>query len=61
MYMIEIKESKFDELAENDERMMSLYVKDVIDDADQKDGFVFNRFYADCVHGGLPIPWEDVL
>ena len=45
----------------SDERMMALYVKGVIDDADQKDGFVFNRFYADCVHGGLPIPWEDVL
>lgn len=40
---------------------MAQYVKDVIDDVDQKDGFVFNRFYADCCHNGLPIPWDDVL
>lgn len=32
-----------------------------VDDADQKDGFIFNRFYADCCHNGVPIPWEDVL
>lgn len=29
--------------------------------ANQKDGFIFNRFYADCCHNGVPIPWEDVL
>lgn len=44
-----------------DEVQMAQYVKDVVDDVDQKDGFVFNRFYADCCHNGLPIPWEDVL
>lgn len=33
----------------------------MVDDADQKDGFIFNRFYADCCHNGVPIPWEDVL
>lgn len=44
-----------------DEAQMARYVKDVIDDIDQKDGFVFNRFYADCCHNGLPIPWEDML
>lgn len=30
-------------------------------DPNQKDGFVFNRFYADCCHNGMPIPWEDLL
>lgn len=44
-----------------DEAGMAQYVKDVIDDVDQRDGFVFNRFYADCCHNGLPIPWDDVL
>lgn len=44
-----------------DEQSMAQYVKDMVDDADQKDGFVFNRFYADCVHNGMPIPWDDVL
>lgn len=40
---------------------MAHYVKDVVDDTDQKDGFIFNRFYADCCHNGMPIPWEDLL
>ena len=44
-----------------DEQGMAQYIKDVVDDVDQKDGFVFNRFYADCCHNGLPIPWDDVL
>lgn len=44
-----------------DEKQMCQFVKDMVDDEDQKDGFIFNRFYADCCHNGLPIPWEDVL
>ena len=44
-----------------DEVSLAHYVKDTIDDVDQKDGFVFNRFYADCCHNGMPIPWEDLL
>ena len=44
-----------------DEASLAQYVKDTIDDVDQKDGFVFNRFYADCCHNGMPIPWEDLL
>lgn len=40
---------------------MAHYVKDVVDDTDQKDGFIFNRFYADCCHNGIGIPWEDLL
>jgi hypothetical protein len=44
-----------------DERHIALYVKDYIDDPDQVDGFVFNRFYSDCVLKGVPIDWEDML
>ena len=44
-----------------DEQQMAQYVKDTVDDTDQKDGFIFNRFYADCCHNGMPIPWEDLL
>ena len=32
-----------------DEKHLSLYVKDVIDDKDGYDGIVFNRWYADTV------------
>lgn len=43
------------------EAEVAQYVKDVVDDTDQADGFILNRFYADCVRKGLPIPWEDVI
>lgn len=33
----------------------------VLGDEDQADGFIFNRFYADCARNGVGIPWEDVL
>lgn len=44
-----------------DERHLTLYVKDVIDDEDGYDGIVFNRWYADTVIQGIPIEWEDML
>ena len=44
-----------------DEESLAHYIKDTVDDVDQKDGFIFNRFYADCCHNGMPIPWEDLL
>lgn len=37
------------------------FIKDMVDDPDQADGFIFNRFYADCNHNGIGIPWDDVL
>lgn len=40
---------------------VALFVKDYIDDPDQVDGFVFNRFYADCILKGEPINWSDML
>lgn len=43
------------------EQTVALYVKDYIDDVDKPDGFVFNRFYADCCYAGIPIDWADML
>lgn len=43
------------------EEYLAKYVKDVIDDADAEDGYVFNRFYADCVFMNNPIDWEEVI
>lgn len=37
------------------------YVKDVIDDADAEEGYVFNRFYADCVFMNNPIEWDEMV
>jgi len=44
-----------------DEKHLALYVKDVIDDADGYDGIVFNRWYADTVHLGIPIDWDEMV
>lgn len=44
-----------------DEHHLALFVKDYIDDPDQVDGFVFNRFYSDCVLSGTAIEWSDLL
>lgn len=43
------------------EEHLALYVKDVLDDVDARDGYVFNRFYADCMFMDNPIDWEDML
>ena len=37
------------------------YYPDFIDDEDQADGFIFNRFYADTSFNGIGIPWEEIL
>lgn len=44
-----------------DEEHLAQYVKDVLDDADAEEGYVFNRFYADCMFMNNPIDWEDML
>lgn len=43
------------------EECLAKYVKDVIDDADAEEGYVFNRYYADCIFMNYPIEWEDML
>ena len=43
------------------EQYLTLYIKDVIDDADAEEGYVFNAFYAKCVFNNNPIDWDDVL
>ena len=37
------------------------YIKDVLDDADATDGYVFNRFYADSIFMNNPIEWDDMI
>ena len=44
-----------------DEKHLAMFVKDMIDDADAEEGFIFNRFYADCMFMNNPIDWEDML
>ena len=44
-----------------DEQHLALFIKDMIDDPDAKDGYIFNRFYADCIFMNNPIEWEDMV
>jgi len=37
------------------------YIKDVLDDADATDGYVFNRFYADTIFMNNPVEWDDMI
>lgn len=44
-----------------DEHHLALYIKDVIDDADAKEGYVFHVFYAKCMFNNQPIDWEEFI
>lgn len=44
-----------------DDRHLALYVKDVIEDIDGPDGFIFNRWYADMCRAGIAIDWEAMI
>ena len=43
------------------EQYLAKYVKDVLDDADAEEGFVFNRFYGDTVFMNNPVDWDEML
>jgi hypothetical protein len=43
------------------EQYLAKYIKDVIDDPDAEEGFIFNRFYADTMFMNNPIDWDDML
>lgn len=44
-----------------DEKHLALAVKDMIDDVDQPDGFIFNRWVSDRLFSGDPIEWADLV
>ena len=44
-----------------DERHLLMFVKDMLDDPDADEGFVFNRWYADTVFMNNPVEWEDYI
>lgn len=43
------------------EKEIAQYVKDYVDDVDQNDGFIFNRWVADMYLAGIPIDWNDFI
>lgn len=44
-----------------DEAHLCKAVKDMIDDVDQRDGFIFNRWVTDRMYNGDPIEWSELL
>ena len=44
-----------------DEKHLALYIKDALDDPDAEEGYIFNRFYADCMYMNNPIEWDDMI
>ena len=43
------------------EQCQAMFVKDMIDDADAVDGYIFNRWYADTVYMNKPVEWDDMM
>ena len=44
-----------------DEQHLALGIKDLIDDIDQRDGYLFVRWYSNLLFNGCPIDWSDLL
>lgn len=61
VYIGNMAKADFFKSSIKDEASLAQFIKDMADDPDQADGFIFNRFYADCCHNGIGIPWDDVL
>lgn len=61
MFVMSMAMSDFYGTSLLNDQQLAQYVKDYVDDIDQVDGFIFNRFYADCVLKGTPIDWEEML
>ena len=43
------------------EAQLAQFIKDMIDDPDATEGFIFNRFYADCMFMNNPIDWDEMI
>lgn len=61
MYVMSMATADFLGSSLLNDKLVAQFVKDYVDDVDQPDGFIFNRFYADCVLSGTPIEWSDML
>ena len=44
-----------------DEQHLSLGIKDLIDDVDQRDGYLFVRWYSNVLFNGCPIDWSTLV
>ena len=44
-----------------DEQHLALGIKDLIDDIDQRDGYLFVRCYSNILFNGCPIDWSTLI
>ena len=44
-----------------DEQHLVLGIKDLIDDIDQRDGYLFVRWYSNVLYNGNPIDWSTLV
>ena len=44
-----------------DEQHLALGIKDLIDDIDQRDGYLFVRWYSNVLFNGCPIDWSTLV
>ena len=54
-------QTEFDKVKRQNKERLAKYIKDAIDDPDAIPGYIFNRFFADCMFMDKPIEWEDML
>ena len=43
------------------EQYVAMHIKDRIDDADKKSGYIFHQWYFDMCFEGIPIDWEEFV
>lgn len=61
VYVANMAKADFYKSSITDEQHLAMFVKDMIDDADQAEGFVFRRWYSDMIGAGKGIDWEDLI
>lgn len=61
VYVYSMAMSDFFESSLPTEKEVMLYVKDLVDDVDQSDGFIFNRWVADVYLKGEGVDWDDFI
>lgn len=61
VYVANMAKADFFKSSLSTEEDVAKFVKDMVDDPDQADGFILSRFYSDCVKAGVGIPWSEVI
>ena len=61
LYVLNMAKADFLGSSIPNEQYMVKYIKDMLDDPDAEEGFVFNRYYADTMFMNNPVDWEEML